>query len=215
MIKSKAWNWEVAKASLWEEPAPEVFHLIKRWLKLGYKHILDLGCGIGRHSLLFAQNNFSVDALDLSKNGIDKLNKLITKENLQNVRPQVGDMLSLPYKDNAFDCLLAYHAIYHTDDSGLIKVINEIRRVLKKDGEAFITFNSINSSDYKNPENKQLSKNTIVKTKGREVGIPHYYANKADVERILKDFSIEEFSYKEYYSGDYTGAHYFVLVKKV
>ena len=115
MVKSKARNWSVSEALWWEEPASEVYPLINRWLKLDYEHILDLGCGVGRHSILFSQNNFIVDAIDLSKNGIDKLNNLIKEKHLKNITAKVGDITSLPYIDNEFDCLLAYHAIYHTD----------------------------------------------------------------------------------------------------
>ncbi|MDP3917801.1 MAG: class I SAM-dependent methyltransferase [Candidatus Woesebacteria bacterium] len=215
MIKSKAWNWNIASAPQWEEPAPEVFPLLRRWQKQGFKKLLDLGCGIGRHSILFSENNFEVDACDLSAEGIDKLNILATKNSLS-MSTKVCDMLSLPYSDKTFDCLIAFHAIYHSDDEGIQKTISEIKRILKSGGEAFITFNSKNNSAFKNPDNKHLSDSTIVKIQGHEAGIPHYYASKQDVENLLKDFEIIEFSYKEEYllDQDYTGAHYYVLLKK-
>ena len=215
MIKSKAWNWNIASASHWEEPAPEIYPLLKRWQKEGFKKVLDLGCGIGRHAIFFSENGFVVDACDLSQEGIDTLNKLI-KENNLNITTKVSDMLSLPYGNDSFDSLVAFHAIYHTDDTGIKKVIDEIKRVLRSEGEVFITFNSKNSSAFKNPENRHLTENTIVKTTGHEAGIPHYYASKKEVEDLLSDFKIIEFSYKEEFwkSPDYAGAHYFVLAKK-
>jgi len=215
MIKSKAWNWDIASAPHWEEPASEVYPLLKRWQREEFKKVLDLGCGIGRHAIFFSGNGFIVDACDLSQEGIDKLNKFINENNL-NITTKVTDMLSLPYENDSFDCLIAFHAIYHTDDIGIKKVINEIKRVLRNGGEAFITFNSKNSSTFNNPDNKHLSKSTIVKNTGHESGIPHYYASKQEVEDLLKHFEIIEFSYKEEYWQDqgYTGAHYFVLVKK-
>lgn len=213
MIKSKAWNWDIASAPWWKEPAPEVYPLIIRWKKRKFNKILDLGCGIGRHSIFFSKNGFKVDATDLSSDGIEKLNKVIKKEKL-NIITKVADMVSLPYGDGSFDCLIAFHVIYHTDDIGIEKTIGQIARVLKSGGEAFITFNSKESSIYKDPTNRHLTKNTIAKTKGHEAGVPHYYANKSDVEELLKAFEIIEFSYKEEYYPDYTGAHYFVLVKK-
>lgn len=215
MIKSKAWNWDIASAPHWEEPASEIYPLLKRWRKEGFKKILDLGCGIGRHAIFFSENGFVVDACDLSQKGIDKSNKLI-KENNLNITTKVSDMLSLPYDKDSFDGLIAFHAIYHTDDAGIKKAISEIKRVLKNQGEAFITFNSKNSSAFKSSDNKHLSESTIVKTAGHEAGIPHYYASKREVEDLLGDLEIIEFSYKEEYwqDQDYTGAHYFVLVKK-
>lgn len=215
MIKSKGWNWnwDISITPWWEEPAGEVCSILTSWKKQGFKKFLDLGCGIGRHSILFAQNDFDVFSLDLGKEGIEKLIKY-AKENKLIIHTEVKDMISLPYKDSFFDCLLAYHAIYHQDDAGIIKVISEIKRVLKKGGEAYITFNSQNSSAYRSDGAKRLTENTIIKTKGHETDIPHFYASKEDVKRLLKGFEIKEFSYKEEYYPDYTGAHYFVLVKK-
>lgn len=216
MIKSKAWNWDIAFAPQWEEPAPEVYPLLNRWHKQKFKTLLDLGCGVGRHALLFSKYDFKVWACDLSKEGVDKLNTL-AKESGLGIATKVCDMLSLPYEDNSFDSLIAFHAIYHSDDEGIKKIINEIKRVLRVSGEAYITFNSKNSSAFKNPNNKHLSDSTIVKTTGHESGIPHYYASKQEVEMLLEGFEIIEFSYKEEYwqDQDYTGAHYFVLIKKL
>lgn len=214
MIKSKAWSWEwdSSVAPWWEEPAAEIYPLLNKWTKAGFKKLLDLGCGIGRHSVLFANNGFSVDAFDLSEEGIKKLKKLSKDKNLK-IKTKVGDMLSLPYEDDSFDCLIAYHVIYHADDNGIKRVISEIKRVLKNGGEAYLTFNSQGSSSFKDPDNKRITQNTIVKEKGHEAGIPHFYSTKQDVENLLKDFEILDFAYKEEYYPDYTGTHYFVLVK--
>lgn len=212
MTKSKAWSWAVASAPWWEEPASEIYPLLTRWQKQEFNRLLDLGCGIGRHAVLFAKNGFKVDASDLSQDGIRKLNNIVKQKNLD-ITTKVADMLSLPYKDESFDCLIAFHVVYHAEDAGVKKTISEIKRVLKREGEAFITFNSQNSSAYKDQDNKHLTKNTIVKTKGHEAGISHYYASKDDVEKLLLNFEIIEFSYKEEYYPDYTGAHYFVLIK--
>ena len=212
-MKSKAWNWNVADEPQWNEPAGEVYPLLSRWKKQGFKKLLDLGCGTGRHSILFAQNGFDVEAFDLGKEGLDKLeafNKILKLP----ITTKLGDMIDLPYKDGEFDCLIAFHAIYHQDDDGIKKVINEIKRVLKSGGEAFITFNSQNSSSYNSPDTTKITRNTIIKNRGYEEGIPHFMANKNDVENLLEDFEILEFSYREDYHPDLTGAHYFVLAKK-
>ncbi|OGM13042.1 hypothetical protein A3A76_01870 [Candidatus Woesebacteria bacterium RIFCSPLOWO2_01_FULL_39_23] len=216
MIKSKAWswNWDATVAPWWEEPAPEVYPLLTKWSKAGFKKLLDLGCGIGRHAVLFASNGFDVDAFDLSEEGVKKLEKLSQSKYLS-IKSKIGDMLSLPYKDSSFDCIIAYHVIYHADDEGIKKAISEIERVLKKNGEAYLTFNTQNSTSFKDPDNKHITRNTIVKEKGHEAGIPHFYSTKQDVENLLKDFKILEFTYKEEYYPNYTGTHYFVLVKKV
>ncbi|MFA6602732.1 MAG: class I SAM-dependent methyltransferase [Candidatus Shapirobacteria bacterium] len=217
MLQSKPWNWNVADSEYWQTAASEVYPLVSRWKKLNLTRLLDLGCGVGRHALLFASNGFKVSATDLSAEGIEKLNQHAQSNNLQ-IDTQVADMIALPYANNSFDCLIAYHAIYHQDDQGIKKVISEINRVLTPGGEAFITFNSQSNSAFSDPNNTHLSPNTIIKNSGHESGIPHFYATKGGIEQLLTGFNIVEFSHKEeYYQDDpnYVAAHYFVLVKKI
>ena len=99
MTKSKGWNWKIASDdinSTWKVPSIESYYLLNRWSNLCFKDFLDLGCGIGRHTVLFAENGFNVSGFDISKEGIRK-----TKEWLKNLdlkaALKVGDMLELPY----------------------------------------------------------------------------------------------------------------------
>ena len=57
---SKSWNWNNINDPEWKNPAQEVYSVINRWKSKGYKKVLDLGCGIGRHSILLAENGFDV-----------------------------------------------------------------------------------------------------------------------------------------------------------
>ena len=57
---SKEWNWELNKQNVWLNPSVESYYYVNTWKEKGFKKILDLGCGLGRHSILFAKNNFDV-----------------------------------------------------------------------------------------------------------------------------------------------------------
>ena len=212
--KSKSWNWNAIKDQEWEEPAREVYPVVNRWKLKGYKKVLDLGCGVGRHSILLAENGFDVYACDLSQQGIDRLNKIIDKSKLK-IKTEVSDMLDIPYDLEYFDAVIAFRSIYHTDDEGIKRTINNINRVLKIGGEALVTFNSKNSWSFKNSDNF-ISANSIMKTSGHESGIPHFYADKKDIEGLLKNFEIEKFWYtEEYLPNDIYTAHYFTLIRKI
>lgn len=70
-VLSKGWNWSVAKGShadFWKTPSVESFYLVKRWQGLGFKNFLDLGCGLGRHAILFGKSNFIVSCFDTLPN---------------------------------------------------------------------------------------------------------------------------------------------------
>jgi len=81
MVNSKAWNWAEITEPFWREPSEDVYYYVHRWKKKEFNTLLDLGCGIGRHSMMFAQNGFTVFSLDLSKSGIDKLKKMAYEKN--------------------------------------------------------------------------------------------------------------------------------------
>jgi 2-polyprenyl-3-methyl-5-hydroxy-6-metoxy-1,4-benzoquinol methylase len=60
MISSKEWNWELERSSIWLEPCEEGYYFCRRWKKEDRHSILDLGCGLGRHAMLFAREGFQV-----------------------------------------------------------------------------------------------------------------------------------------------------------
>ena len=48
------------------------------------------------------------------------------KEKLD-IKSCVSNMLSLPFENNSFDCMIAYNVIYHTDTNGFIETLKEIK----------------------------------------------------------------------------------------
>lgn len=214
MVTSVAWNWDNQIENIrWQEPAQEVYYLAERWQAQSRARLLDLGCGIGRHSVFFAQRGFSVDAFDLSERGVAVLDQAAQERQLL-VRARVGDMLSLPYETGAFDCLLAYHVIFHTNRAGLEQVIAEIRRVLVAGGELFVTFNSVRNPSYTRPTNRVLEPHTVLQTEGHEAGIPHHHVDEAEVRELLAGFEFIRFTQGEEILADHSSWHYFVLARK-
>ncbi len=75
MIESKAWNWGKNTSDYWLVPTIESCYLAESWKSKGYDKFLDLGCGLGRHSIYFGKKGFEVHSTDLSKDGINHLEK--------------------------------------------------------------------------------------------------------------------------------------------
>ena len=49
-------DWKaVEDKSAWLDPCEESYYYAEKWKREGRKSILDLGCGLGRHSVLFAK----------------------------------------------------------------------------------------------------------------------------------------------------------------
>ncbi len=213
-MQGASWNWAaVEERQTWEDPAEESYYLAHRWKRDGRRRVLDLGCGLGRHSLLFARAGLVVDAFDSSSEAVREVDSRSRSEGLD-VTVRQGDMHSLPYPDATFDCLFAFHVIYHTDAAGLARVVSEIRRVLAPGGELFVTLNSTASPQLGDPRLRRVAANVVVKTEGPEAGVPHIYLAEAEVQNLMSGLAVRLFYHKEEIGPDWRGAHYFVLAGK-
>ena len=220
MVISKAWQWEnVDNTSrrYWEEPAVESYYLINRWKKQSKDKFLDLGCGLGRHSVLFAKNGFAVWAFDLSAYAVAKMQEWMKKEKLS-VTCSVGDMIKLPYESECFDCILCRNVISHSDTEGVKKILSEILRVMKKNGECYLTLGSKNAWGFTQPW-PVVDENTKIRLEdGPENGIPHFYADLKLIKELCVDFDIISLQHIEDYINKGTlhscGWHWHVLLKK-
>ncbi len=213
MIQSKAWSWETVTETIWQEPAEYVYYLAQRWRQLPRKNFLDLGCGIGRHALFFAEQGFSVQAFDLSEIGVAALKKAAQQKKLA-IETQVGDMLSLPYASDSIDCLLAFHTIYHSDQAGLIKTLAEIHRIVVPNGEIFLTLLSKNKLAQLDFPGDLVGENTIMPRTGPEAGIPHHYVDEAELRQLLVNFEILKLMLVASIYDTRRNWHYYVLAKK-
>ena len=221
MIESKGWNWKIVDGKIrerWMNPSIESFYLLSRWYSQGKRKFLDLGCGLGRHSILFGKNGFEVSCFDISEEAIKKTSKWAMEEGL-NFDYSIGDMLNLPYKNESFDCVLCFNVISHTDTEGMKVIANEIKRILKKDGECYLTLGSKDTWGFKQTQWPLVDENTRLKMEeGPEYKTPHFYADYNLIKQLFKDFEIEDiFQVIDYYTDKdklYDSYHYHVLIKK-
>ena len=218
MVESRAWDWSKNKVDIWKEPSIESYYLLNRWNKQMKKDFLDLGCGIGRHTILFVQKGFNTSAFDLSEEAINTTKKWAEELNLK-VDYKIGDMLNLPYENNSFDCILCRNVISHTDTQGVKKIIKEINRVLREEGECYLTLGSKSSPSFKNEKFPVVDENTKIRVEeGPENGIPHFYADYNLIQELFKDNIIELIEHIEdfYEERGKTNSsyHYHLLIKK-
>lgn len=217
MVNSKGWEWEKANQSPWLKPTEDSYYLSNKWLELDFKNILDLGAGLGRHSIFFAKQGFSVSAIDLSDYGMNNLKEWAKKENL-NIDIRVGDMIALPYADNSFDCIFVYHVISHTDTLGAKKVISEIERVLRQGGEIYTSMCSKEAWDFKKSGFPKIDENTVInKEDGPDKDVPHFYANREDILNLFHNFDIEKIRHIDYCylnGKKYDSKYYYINARK-
>lgn len=221
MVESKGWNWNVVKDDencIWKNPSIESYYLVNRWKSQDKKDFLDLGCGLGRHSILFGKNGFNVDCFDISKEAIEKTKEWAEKEGLQ-FKYQIGDMLNIPYDRDSFDAILCRNVISHTDTEGMKKVVQELKRVLRKNGECYITLGSKETWGFKQEDWPLVDENTRLRMEeGPEYKIPHFYADYDLIKELFKEFEIIHINHiEDFYENDgktFSSYHYHILIKK-
>jgi SAM-dependent methyltransferase len=196
-VNLSGFNWDVIKSPDLK-PVDNCIYLANKWRDSGRINLLDLGTGLGRHAVYFSKQGFNVSAMDISEYAIEYLRNWTIKENLT-INAEVGDMLCLPYPDQSFDYIFAYHVISHTDSIGIHKIIAEIERVLKPNGEVYLSFCSKESTEFAEKRFPMLDKNTLISQDELEKGIPHFYADMNDLKELLANFQVELIKHTEYY----------------
>ena len=117
------------------------------------KKIVELGAGLGRDTIFFAQNSIQVEALDYSQKAIEIISNKSKKLNLsQFIKTKVCDVRErLPFDnssiDGCFSHMLYCMALSNYDLENLNK---EILRILKPRGINIYTVRHTDDGDYKN-----------------------------------------------------------------
>jgi 2-polyprenyl-3-methyl-5-hydroxy-6-metoxy-1,4-benzoquinol methylase len=103
------------------------------------KRIVDLGCGAGVSSLVLAEKGAHVVALDVSSEGIKRLERQCALQGLTNVEPLVGDAMKIDQL-GPFDCIVGLMILHHIEPfESFVKIM---RRNLKRGGRAFFWENN-------------------------------------------------------------------------
>jgi ubiquinone/menaquinone biosynthesis C-methylase UbiE len=160
--------------------------------------ILDLGCGSGRLYKFITEKNVHYTGLD---NNNDLL--IIAKKNNLKGEFKYGDQLSIPFKDETFDCIFNIASFHHIPSDILRKrALYEMLRVLKKNGYLILTAWNLFQEKYK----KYLWQSFLMylfslgKFGRRDVFVPwsksgvqrYYYAFKfKELENLLKLIGFE------------------------
>ncbi|MCU6712458.1 class I SAM-dependent methyltransferase [Paenibacillus sp. J5C_2022] len=101
--------------------------------------VLDIGCGMGRHALALAEAGYKVTGVDLSE--------ILLKEARAHdpngaVTWRHGDMRDLPFPDGSFHATVNMFTSfgYFSSEADNVRVLEQIRRVLKPGGAFLIDF---------------------------------------------------------------------------
>lgn len=182
----------------WDSAHPQPMPVLKYFLALVEKKgvVLDAGCGTGRHFALLSRKSDKVIGIDSSKKMIEVAEKKIIDLNLENVQATAADFTSLPFKNESFDYVFYLASIHHLPKSEQQKAFNEMHRVLKKDGLAFVTVWSRFQSKF-----ELTGKEGFVSFKhaGKQSDRYYYFFDEEELKKLAEEnsFKVKDFFFEK------------------
>ena len=172
------------------------------------KNIIELGAGLGRDTIFFAQNSVYVEALDYSKKAIETITSKSKKLNLSNfIKPIIFDVRKkLPFKNNTIDACFSHMLYCMALTNFELKNLNqEILRILKPGGINIYTVRHTEDGDYKNGIHisEDLYEND---------GFIVHFFSRDKVEQLSKGFEIIDI--EKFEEGNFPRKLYKVILKK-
>lgn len=96
--------------------------------------VLDAGCGAGDPVTTALASDFDAVGLDISRRQLE-----LAAENVPDVRILQGDLTALPFADDVFDGIVAFHSIIHVPLERHGDVYREFGRIVRPGGHALVT----------------------------------------------------------------------------
>jgi tellurite methyltransferase len=186
------WASEEGRAE-WLEPDPDVVAVVPLLAARGARRVLDLGCGVGRHALLFAGHGFAVDALDGSAAGLAFAREQASARGLA-LALHEGTADALPFADGAFDFVLSWNVIHHGTLGDVGRRLAEIWRVLKPGGLYQGTMLPKRNLNY--GHGRLVAPDTFVSFDPRRAH-PHFYCDAAGLVALFAGFELLSLTQRE------------------
>lgn len=114
------------------EPYIDSFAEFDRW---NGRRVLEVGVGLGTDFVRFVRAGADAVGIDLTEAAVSAVKQRLAQEGLA-ADVLVADAEQLPFDTASFDLVYSYGVLHHTPDTSA--AVEEVRRVLRPDGEARI-----------------------------------------------------------------------------
>jgi len=227
-------GWESIWADLddlptfWRTPEPDVMAWVDALREVGGRRVLDLGCGVGRHTVALARLGLIVTATDVSPSGLATCADHLAREGLSATLVR-HEMETLPFPDRAFDGLIAFNVIHHTSVAGMRRILAGMCRVLRPGGRAYFTAVAREESniaryraDVETGKCQEIEPFTFIYLRDAfgDKYLPHHYCDERELRTLLAGFVVDDLHFvREEYTGDdgvtYVSVHYHVQARRL
>lgn len=108
---------------------------------------LDVGCGSGRNSLFLSQHGFDVDAWDINRDSIQKLNEIIQSEQISNIHPLIRDLNQNTNINDRYDFICCTVVMMFLESETIPQLIKQMQNATKLQGFNLIVC-AMDTDDY-------------------------------------------------------------------
>ena len=167
----------------WTQVDPEVARLAATVSPQERPAVLDLGCGLGRNAIAFAQAGHTVTAVDVSENAIAHLRVRADELGLT-ICTQLACFSDDTFTPGSFDIVLAVNVLYHGLPTNFARAINHVLCWLRPHGLFYLTCPTLKDGEY--GKGTEVAPHTFE----FEPGHIHFNASWADLEPLLDGFRL-------------------------
>jgi SAM-dependent methyltransferase len=149
--------------------------------------IVDLGCGLGNDTLYLDKRGYKIISCDYSEEALKRLGRSIDNPVTKLFNIKNG----LPFESESIKIIIADLSLHYFSWIETKKIINEIKRVLTKDGFLLLRVNSVKDTNYGAGQGILLEKN--------------YYNIDGNLKRFFDKEQLEELfiDWEVYYIHEY------------
>lgn len=149
--------------------------------------LLDAGCSIGTFEEILndiTSPQYKIISIDFAPEAI----KIARSKSIPNIEFLCADINSLPFKSNHFDCIVMVAVIEHLSNKQ--KALNELKRILKDEGQIIIT--TPNKKNIILKIHNFLIRIALRIIGRKEIDKDEYLSQKELIQLLEKDFVIEK-----------------------
>ena len=173
----------------WATLSEEIHPLFKQFLSQSnfeLKHVLDIGCGIGKYLKILQAGGFKTDGIDSSETAVEMTKKILGDDSTI----LCVSMFEFEIPKNKYDLVISVSTIHHGTKEHVQNLINRIYEAIVENGKVFITMPDFESAVTKGyvTNDQYLGDGTYAPKSGPEKGLPHSHYTKEEAQKLFSKF---------------------------
>ncbi len=151
--------------------------------------VCDAACGFGAYSAMLSANGFHVGGFDVAGSSVELTKALLKNAGLTFGEYKTCDICDIAFPGEAFDAVVAHAVVDHLTAERAKTALNELLRIVKRDGLVYLSFDPLEDDDLAQPH-EVLSDGSFPYSSGDRNGLLFHYYSEEDIGCLLAGFHI-------------------------